>query len=71
MPRLNSFQWRSENGHVGAEQLRGGVSIRVGNEVSYMGHNLTVAEADDLARFIIDCGIAERAAGGTQNGDEQ
>lgn len=67
MARLNEFQWISQETNgvgsgVGAEQLRGGVSIRVTNGSTYMGFNLTTEQADDLAKFILDCGISERAA---------
>jgi len=74
MSRLNSFQWTSQESNgigagVGAERLHGGVSIRVTNGTSYMGFNLTTEQADDLAKFLIDHGIAERStqSGGSEN----
>lgn len=67
MTKLNDFQWTSQevNGvgsGVGAERLRAGVRISVTNGNSWMGFNLTTRQADDLAKFLIDCGIAERTA---------
>jgi len=59
--RLNGFQWRSEN--VLAEGKRDGsveVSVRI-NGVA-MSSTLDTLAADDLAKFIIDQGIAHRAA---------
>lgn len=64
--RLNDFQWTSQEHNgigsgVGAETLRGGVSIRVTNGSSYMGFDLNTKQADDLAKFLIECGVNERA----------
>ena len=59
--RLNRFQWRSES--VSAEGMRDGsveVAVRI-NGVA-MSATLDTVEADDLAKFIIDQGIAHRSA---------
>lgn len=69
-PRLNRYQWdstvrglaRGTTEGVQAEALHGGVSIKVTVGGTYMGIDLTTEQADDLAKFIIDCGIAERSA---------
>jgi len=68
-PRLNPYQWdsagrgnaRGTAEGVQAEALHGGVSIKVTVGGTYMGFDLTTEQADDLAKFIIDCGITERA----------
>jgi len=65
MAQLNSVLWISQEHNgigpgVAAEKLRGGVSIRVTINNTYMGVDLTAEQADVLAKFIIDCGIASR-----------
>lgn len=69
-PQLNQYQWdsmtrgnaRGTTEGVQAEMLHGGVSIKVTVGGTYMGIDLTTEQADDLAKFIIGCGIAERHA---------
>ena len=68
--RLNQYQWDSAGRGrargafegVQAERFHGGVSIKVTVGGTYMGIDLTTAQADDLAKFLIDHGIAERSA---------
>ncbi len=70
--RLNPYQWdssgrgnaRGTTHGVQAERLHGGVSVKVTIGGTYMGVDLTTEQADDLAKFIIDCGIAERSESG-------
>lgn len=60
MSRLNPHQWRSEN--ITAESFRdGAIDIRVTIGQTYMGATIGMAEADDLAKFILDVGIAHRS----------
>ncbi len=58
---MNGLYWRSEDGLVTAERLRGGVELRVTAGSTFIGNRMDTAEADSLARWMIDCGIAERA----------
>lgn len=67
--RLNDYQWdsagrgfaRGTTEGVSATRFHGGVTVRVTIGGTYMGIDLTTEQADDLAKFLIDHGIAERA----------
>lgn len=59
--KINPYQWRNEN--ILTESFRdGAIDIRVTIGQTYMGATIGMAEADDLAKFIIEAGIAHRAA---------
>lgn len=70
--KLNPYQWdsagrgraRGTTEGVQAERFHGGVTIKVTIGGTYMGVDLTTEQADDLSKFLIDHGIAERAAEG-------
>lgn len=70
MTKINPFQWRSksvtESGNRGVQVIRerGYVEIQIHIGPTYISHELTTEESDDLAKFLIDHGIAERAAEG-------